>query len=129
MNISKINNISQNFGLKKSDKFLELENQLIQKIDNLYNNDKIIFRPDYKPMARFIANEITKFVPGALLDYNSETDRIILKDDKHGDTYLSECNLCGVNRKDPYKTFDFLYRSLLVFDNPYEVKDTKFTSK
>ncbi len=130
MNISKINNVSQNFGLRKSNKYQALENQLIKQIDNPSNDDKIIFSPNYKPKGMLIANEITKLVPGALLDYNPATDRIILKDDKQGNTYLSEYDLCGVNRKNPYKTLDFLYRQLLeFFDKPWTVKDAKFISK
>ena len=129
MNIPKTNNISQHFGLRLSEKMLDLENQLIQGTDNPFNDDKIIFRPYYKPKGRLITKEITKLVPGALLDYNPKTDRIILKDDKEGDTYLSEYDLCGVNRKNPYKTLEFLYKQLLGFDKTNTVKNAKFISK
>ena len=104
MNISKINNISQNFGLRKTERY--------KKAENIY----LLDRTRVFTRALDFSEAILKLMPGAVLDFDEKTKRFILKDDKDGDTYLSQYDLCGIEGRNPDKKMEFLYNQILFIE-------------
>ena len=98
----KINNInySQNFGLKKTKKYLSVENELIQTAEKLGRKED----------AQTMASGITRLLPDVTLDYYKSIDKFILKD-KSG-----RYNIGFINRERPLETFAFLYTHLKKYE-------------
>ena len=103
MNISGLNNISQNFGLKKTDNFLEIQKDLILSAA----------RSGRRYDAIRVSTGITKLLPEDTLDFDRKHNKFILSVKKTNKQY----DFGGASLNFPLEILTLLYKNLSKFEN------------
>ena len=101
MKITNIN-YSQNFGLKKTDNFLDIQKELI-------SSDKLSRKDD----AVLVADALTKLLPDDTLDFDNKHNKFILTVEKTQKRY----NFGGATLDFPLEILTLLYKNLAKFEN------------
>ncbi len=102
MKITNIN-YSQNFGLKKTNNFLNIQKQLISSADKLGRKDDAVL----------VADALTKLLPGDTLDFDNKHNKFILTVEKTQKRY----NFGGATLNFPLEILTLLYKNLAKFEN------------